>query len=122
MLDMDKMIECLNMMDDVVRLIDRLPKRVPSAPASASTNWNSIEGFFLNKEMISGHCNDKYIDEQDEKTHDNVFNDQDSAGGDEDDGCIFDILKFLKLISFLNLLLDQLQSGRDDTKKNGFCF
>ena len=106
------------LMDDACKLIDRQPKRVFATPALASTNCSPIEGSFTNKEVtLEQHDN---IGEQNEQTLDNDFYNNVALEAAGDKECIFDILKYLKILMFLKMLLELLQFRCDDTKKDEF--
>ena len=109
---------CMFLMDDACKLIDRQPKRVFATPALASTNCSPIEGSFTNKEVtLEQHDN---IGEQNEQTLDNDFYNNVALEAAGDKECIFDILKYLKILMFLKMLLELLQFRCDDTKKDEF--
>ena len=92
--------------------------RVSAAPALATTNCSSIEGFFTNKEVAQEQHNN--IGEHNEQTLDNDFYNNVTLEAAGDTECIFDILKYLRILMFLKMLLELLQFRCDDTKKDEF--
>ena len=57
------------------------------------------------------------ICEHNEQTLDNDFYNNVTLEAADDIECIFDILKYLRILMFLEMLLELLQFRRDDTKK-----
>ena len=99
----------------VCRLIEKQPKSVSATPASDITNCSSIEGSFMNKEVAQEQHNN--IGENDKQTLDNDFYNNITIETVDDMECIFDILNYLGILMFLEMLLELLQFRRDDTKK-----
>ena len=69
----------------------------------------------MNKEVAQEQHNN--IGENDKQTLDNDFYNNITIETVDDMECIFDILNYLGILMFLEMLLELLQFRRDDTKK-----